>query len=147
MPSPIQRAMVLATLEAKTAQPRVLKIGSVEILFIDRVPWAVYDGEVFYPDLPEELKPAVMKLINGWTLRDDKSIFDSPHHVSLTRLPPSEFDFLLVSSLMRSLRPLLRPQPREINIAVTAEELRSRLEAKRIPWPGDEPGKIYLGEP
>jgi hypothetical protein len=82
---------------AKTLPPRILSIGDFEILFVEGQPWAVYDGEVFYPDLPNLLKRHIVGQIVTWK-----------PGVPQTRLPPAEFNYHLVAGLQRNLRPLLR---------------------------------------
>jgi hypothetical protein len=111
MPSPLQQRLFLLS-KSKVIQPTVLVISArVEVLFIEGKPWALYDGEILFPDLPRSTPRSLVEMIHKFWGRDTPQ----------TRLPPEEFDYVLVSAMSRSLRPLLRRLPNG-NDAGTTEQ-------------------------
>lgn len=101
MPSPIQQRLFLIS-KSKILQPCCLVISAqVEVLFIEGKPWALYDGEIFFPDLPGAAPRSLVEMIHKFWATD----------IPQTRLPPEEFDYALISAMSRSLRPLLRRLP------------------------------------
>lgn len=81
----------------------ILGCRGVEVLFCYGVPVAVSDGvEVSFPDLPDSKSHRGISR----TVRKQINLF----HADLpqTRVDPEDFQYLVVSGLMRALRPLLR---------------------------------------
>lgn len=126
MTSPFPRAHALLSLVKPTGlepPPTVLNLGGSIVLFARGVPMMVYNGvDIAYPDLPKSvtwrpdedegkydpdlpwITPGIMSLINDFHARHPGA--------ALLRLPSSEFDWFLASTLITPLRGLLR-QPKE----------------------------------
>lgn len=72
-----------------------LEVGTAQVLFWKGVPFALFDGEVFFPD--SKMKSAAVKFLNSWHP-------EAPR----TRVPVADFNWYVSSTLMRQLRSLLR---------------------------------------
>lgn len=110
------QSRILLALPKRNPPHAILAVGEARLLLLDGQPWAVWDGaDVYFPDLPDTLKPSVQRHLN--------TFYPEASH---TRLNPEEFTYQVASTLMRYLRPLTR-----VDFKALVE--RTLLEPKNAP--------------